>query len=74
MLFEIIENRDKRNGSGGNLTPGAISSVISVVTEITDTNDTDRGQAAFTRNRFRMFGRRETCYLPRTVDGERFIA
>jgi predicted DCC family thiol-disulfide oxidoreductase YuxK len=26
------------------------------------------------RNRFRMFGRRETCYLPRTVDRERFIA
>jgi predicted DCC family thiol-disulfide oxidoreductase YuxK len=26
------------------------------------------------RNRFRMFGRRETCYLPRAVDRERFIA
>jgi predicted DCC family thiol-disulfide oxidoreductase YuxK len=26
------------------------------------------------RNRFRMFGRRETCYLPRTVDQDRFIA
>jgi predicted DCC family thiol-disulfide oxidoreductase YuxK len=26
------------------------------------------------RNRFRMFGRRETCYLPRNDDRERFIA
>jgi len=26
------------------------------------------------RNRFRMFGRRATCYLPRKVDEERFIA
>jgi predicted DCC family thiol-disulfide oxidoreductase YuxK len=26
------------------------------------------------RNRFRMFGRRETCYLPRAVDQDRFIA
>jgi predicted DCC family thiol-disulfide oxidoreductase YuxK len=26
------------------------------------------------RDRFRMFGRRKTCYLPRTVDRERFIA
>jgi predicted DCC family thiol-disulfide oxidoreductase YuxK len=26
------------------------------------------------RNRFRMFGRRNTCYLPRTVDRDRFIA
>jgi predicted DCC family thiol-disulfide oxidoreductase YuxK len=26
------------------------------------------------RNRFRIFGRRETCYLPRTVDEDRFIA
>jgi len=26
------------------------------------------------RNRFRMFGRREACYLARTVDRERFIA
>ena len=26
------------------------------------------------RNRFRIFGRRETCYLPRAVDRERFIA
>jgi predicted DCC family thiol-disulfide oxidoreductase YuxK len=25
------------------------------------------------RNRFRMFGRRETCYLPRAVDQDRFI-
>jgi predicted DCC family thiol-disulfide oxidoreductase YuxK len=26
------------------------------------------------RNRFRIFGRRETCYLPRAVDQDRFIA
>jgi predicted DCC family thiol-disulfide oxidoreductase YuxK len=26
------------------------------------------------RNRFRIFGRRETCYLPSTVDQDRFIA
>lgn len=26
------------------------------------------------RNRFRMFGRRETCYLPRAIDQDRFIA
>ena len=26
------------------------------------------------RNRFRLFGRRETCYLPSTVDRDRFIA
>jgi predicted DCC family thiol-disulfide oxidoreductase YuxK len=26
------------------------------------------------RNRFRLFGRRETCYLPRRVDQDRFIA
>ena len=26
------------------------------------------------RNRFRIFGRRESCYLPRAVDRERFIA
>jgi predicted DCC family thiol-disulfide oxidoreductase YuxK len=26
------------------------------------------------RNRFRLFGRRETCYLPRSIDRERFIA
>jgi predicted DCC family thiol-disulfide oxidoreductase YuxK len=26
------------------------------------------------RNRFRIFGRRETCYLPRAVDEGRFIA
>jgi predicted DCC family thiol-disulfide oxidoreductase YuxK len=26
------------------------------------------------RNRFRMFGRREKCYLPRAVDRDRFIA
>jgi predicted DCC family thiol-disulfide oxidoreductase YuxK len=26
------------------------------------------------RNRFRLFGRRETCYLPRSGDRERFIA
>jgi predicted DCC family thiol-disulfide oxidoreductase YuxK len=26
------------------------------------------------RNRFRMFGRREVCYLPRAIDRDRFIA
>ncbi len=26
------------------------------------------------RNRFRLFGRRETCYLPRRIDQDRFIA
>lgn len=26
------------------------------------------------RNRFRLFGRRETCYLPSAVDRDRFIA
>ncbi len=26
------------------------------------------------RNRFRIFGRRDTCYLPRVVDQDRFIA
>ena len=26
------------------------------------------------QNRFRIFGRRDTCYLPRSVDRERFIA
>jgi predicted DCC family thiol-disulfide oxidoreductase YuxK len=26
------------------------------------------------RNRFRLFGRRETCYLPSAADRERFIA
>jgi predicted DCC family thiol-disulfide oxidoreductase YuxK len=29
---------------------------------------------AVARNRFRMFGRRESCYLPPAVDRERFIA
>jgi predicted DCC family thiol-disulfide oxidoreductase YuxK len=26
------------------------------------------------RNRFRIFGRREACYVPRSIDRERFIA
>jgi predicted DCC family thiol-disulfide oxidoreductase YuxK len=33
----------------------------------------DRLYDAVARNRFRMFGRRETCYLPRTVEQDRFI-
>jgi predicted DCC family thiol-disulfide oxidoreductase YuxK len=34
----------------------------------------DRLYEWLARNRFRLFGRRQSCYLPRTMDRDRFIA